>query len=187
VKKLSLFFVVLFLNGCISFALVEPGKIDVGGNYSVSTSTTWSKYEVQQIQVLTVDGPGLQSVNISDGLSEGDFLFGGDGTDDQPPYKKGLTLPEIQEYLLNSLIAVGSEKVTFTEVRPDQFGDWPGLRLEFSYYTEGGLAKRGIMIAAQNSGKLYSIIYLAPSLHFYEKNKEDVEEIIRSISTTKAS
>lgn len=186
-KKISVLFIVLLLNGCISFALVEPGKIDVGGNYTVSTSTTWSKYEVQQIKVLTVDGPGLQSVNISDGISEGEYLFGGNGTDGQPPYKENLALPEIQDFLLDSLIAVGSEKVTFTEVRPDQFGDWPGLRMEFSFYSKGGLEKRGIMVAAQNSGKLYSITYLAPALHFYDKSKEDVEEIIRSISTTKAT
>ncbi len=180
-KKLSLLFVVLLLNGCITFALVEPGKIDAGGNYNVTTSTTWSKVEAEHNQILTVDGLGLQSVYISNGISEGDRLFGGSTAEAQPPYKPDMALPEIQDFILNSLVAAGMEKVEFTEIKLENFGDWPGLRMEFSMYTKNGLQKRGIIVAAQNSGKLFSIAYLAPTLHFYDKSKDDVEEIIRSI------
>lgn len=186
-KKLSLLFAVLLLNGCISFALVEPGKIDAGGNYSVTTSTSWSKIDAQHNQVLTVDGLALQSVYISNGISEGDRLFGGTTAEAQPPYKPNMSLPEIQDFVLNSLIAGGLEKVEFTEIRPENFGDWPGLRMEFSMYTKNGLKRRGLIVAAQNNDKLFSISYLAPALHFYDKSKDDVEEIIRSISTSKAS
>lgn len=186
-KKLSLLFAVLLLNGCITLALVEPGKIDAGGNYNVTTSTSWSKLDQKHNQILTIDGLGLQSVYISNGIAEGERLFGGANEEAQPPYKTGMSLPEIQDFLLNSLVASDLEKVEFTEIRPENFGDWPGLRLEFTMYNKTGLQFRGIFVAAQNSDKLYSITYFAPALHFYDKSKEDVEEIIRSISTTKES
>lgn len=186
-KKLSLILVALLLNGCITLALVEPGKIDAGGNYNVTTSTSWSKLDVKHNQILTVDGLGLQSVYISNGISEGERLFGGSTEESQPPYKADMSLPEIQEFVLNSLVTSNLEKVEFTEVRPENFGDWPGLRLEFSMYNKNGLRYLGLFVAAQNSDKLYSITYFAPELHFYDKSKDDVEEIIRSISTTKAS
>jgi len=181
VKKLAVFCLLLMLSGCTVYKLAPSGQIPVGDAYSINLSSSWSVYEFGHLRTYTRDGPVLGAVRASTGIKENEHLLAGQGEEKQPPYKKNLTLIELQQFITDSFIAIGAEKLTVTEIRPEQFGAWQGIRAEFDFYSKAGLKRRGLIVGAQQNDKFYYILYEAPAMHFFDKNKSEVEEIIRSV------
>lgn len=63
-----------------------------------------------------------------------------------------------------------------------QFGRDLDQRLaQFSYLARSGLEKRGLTAGAVKDERLYLIIYTGTRLRFYDKHRDDVERMIRSI------
>lgn len=83
----------------------------------------------------------------------------------------------------DSFVAIGAERLTVKEIYPEPFGNWQGIRAEFDYYTTDGLKKRALLVGAQQNDKFYYILYEAPAMHFFDKRKKEVDEIIRSVKT----
>ena len=175
----------LILNACTAYSLVEPGKIDVGGAYYVTVDSAWSRSQHGHIHSLTKDGFAIQAIQLSTGVKEKEHFFTAPTQLEQPPYKKDLSLIELQQFIHDSFVASGAEKISFSEIRPESFGGAQGIRAEFDFYTKSGLHKRAIIAGAQNDGKFYFILYHAPNLYFFDKNKQDAEDIIRSVTFKK--
>ncbi len=177
----------LILNACTAYSLVEPGKIDVGGAYFVTVDTAWSRSQNGHLYSLTKDGYAIQALQMSTGVKQDEHFFTALTQQEQPPYKKDLSLIELQQFIHDSFVASGAEQISFSEIRPEPFGGWQGIRAEFDFYTKSGLHKRAIVAGAQNDGKFYFILYHAPALYFFDKNKQDAEDIIRSVNVKKES
>ncbi len=182
-KKISILGLMLILSACTVYKLVPAGNVEVGDAYVISVDSSWSKSEFGHMQTYTKDGPALGAINVSTGVNEKEHLFSGQHASEPPPYKKDLSLIELQQFIHDSFVAIGAERIEFTEIRPEGFGKWHGIRAEFDYYTKSGLHKRGIINGAQHDGKFYYIMYHAPALHFFDKYKPDVEKIFQSVRT----
>ncbi|MEX0694256.1 MAG: hypothetical protein WD075_07430 [Rhodospirillales bacterium] len=180
-KKIFVLSILYALNACTVYSLVEPGKVEVGDAYVITVNSSWSKSSHGHTYTFTKDGPALQSLTITTGIKEKDFMVSGSTDAPLPPYKKDLSLIEIQQFINDSMVALGAEKMEFTEIRPEPFGAWQGIRAEYNYFTKSGLQIRGLIVAAQNNDKFYYIMYNAPALHFFEKNRKDAEDIIQSV------
>lgn len=181
-KKLSALCLLVILGGCTIYQLAPAGKVDIGDTYSITLNDDWSQSEFKHMRTYTKDGPLLGAVSVTSGVNEDEHLLVGVGEDKQPPYEKNLSLIELQQFITDSFVATGAEKLTVSEIRPESFGSWQGIRAEFDFFTKEGLHKKALIVGAQQNDKLYYILYTAPALHFFDKNKPEVEGIIRSIT-----
>ena len=183
-KNISVICLLLMLSACTAFKLAPAGKVSIGDAYTIDLSEPWSLSEFGHLRTYTKDGPVLGAIHVSAGVKEDEHLLTGPEGEKQPPYKKDLSLIELQQFITDSFVAIGAERLTVTEIYPEPFGDWQGVRAEFDFYTKDGLKKRGLLVGAQHNDKFYYVLYEAPAMYFFDKRKSEVDAIIRSIKTT---
>ncbi len=169
------------IAACAQYTLVKPERVSIGGAYTVESQIFWSKVTKGKTEIWTVDGPLLQELRFVKGLEEGGKLFRGKDRDKMPPFNSKMTAIEIKEFFEASLAFVNVPQVKTANLRPENFGNVPGFRFEFTFATQDGLEKQGFVVGAVKDEKLYLIVYNGARLHYYGKHKEDVERLIHSI------
>jgi len=184
-RSLPMAIVAALLAGCTYYSLVQAGKTDIAGVYTVDTSIRWNKVTDRHTELWTVDGLGLQQIRFVNGLSDGDKLFAQEKKGEMPTYKSDMSFLEVQEFIETSAIVTGVTEIKTTGFRPEKFGSLDGFRAEFSYTAEDGLLRDGFVVGTKKDKKLYLIIYDGARLHYYPKHKVDAEGIVHSIQIKK--
>ena len=181
----SLLFLVLIaaLQSCTHYTLVGPGKVKIDGFYSIETRIGWSKHEKSKMQSWTVDGPLLHGILFINGVSDGEplILVAGKDEEDLPKFKTGMTPLELRELFVASLSAAKAQSVKVTQLKPAKFGKLSGFRFAYNYLTKNGLEMKGIGIGVVHKDRLYAISYAGAKLYYFDKNKDDVEMMFKSI------
>lgn len=181
--QFSLFlFAILSLSACSRYTLLEPQRHQVSDFYSVEPQVQWSRVETGAIEEWTVDGPMLQAVRFFDGLKEGDPLFKIYGQKKTLPlFRAGMSATEVQEFVVDSMAALGFTDVKAENLRPFQFGTAPGFRFELKYLSADGLELNGIAAGTTTKDALYLILYTGTRSYYFDKHKSDVERMLQSI------
>ncbi len=177
-------FVCFFLFGCAVYSLVEPRPVTIGEKFVVSPEFKWSKITTGNSEVWTVDGVGLQSLNFTTGVADGEVLYSGIATSLKSPlpkFNKNMTPLEIKDFLMTSFTAVGALGVQTQDFRPVTIDDTTAYRAEFSYTMEDGLDRKGFSIGFVKDEKLNLITYAGAKLHYFSKHKDDVERMLAKI------
>lgn len=175
------------LSSCTAYQLVKSGKHSVGGLYTFETDHDWSKHVYGPYITLTLDGPTLQFVHFTDGIKDKEFLFQELPGKKLPPYKKSMTVLELRDFIRDSFISIGAEQFELQSFEPYDFVKTPGFKASFTFLTEEGLAKRGEIVGTQKDDKLYTISYVAASLHYYGKTRGIYDAILQSVKPIKKS
>ena len=169
------------LTACAPYTLVEPKRVEVAGFYSVDPQIQWSRAKTRHIELWTVDGPLLESVRFFDAREHGDTLFVPEPKQKLPTFDKAMTATEVQEFLVDSMAAVGVTGLAASNLRPWEFGALDGFRFELSYIDGDGLEHDGIAVGAINEERLYLILYTGARLYYFPKYRGYVESIVASI------
>jgi hypothetical protein len=173
--------------GCAAVSSAPAGAFQVGAGYNVTLQHEWS--DISQIMVarpknvrlLSLDGPLLNRVYLSDGLAPGDFLVKPSSKEKPTPtYQKGMAPTELVEFVANSVSALDYERVETSGLRPAKLAGVDGLRFDIKAKTREGLEIAGTAAVAESSGKLYVILYLAPREHYFQASLAEVESMIGS-------
>jgi hypothetical protein len=174
------------LSGCATITLVPAGAYAVGGQ-SVTLGRSWSDISIIQpgrpknVRLLSIDGPLLNRLYIADGLSDGQFLVKPLKKErPTPTWKTGMSPSEQVEFIADSVSAMDYQRVETDGLRPAKVGSVDGLRFEISAKTAEGLDISGLAQVAESGGKLFLILYLAPSEHYFGAQKAEVESIMAS-------
>jgi len=184
----ALLAVALTLAGCETVQDAPAGDYKVGAAYEVTLTRQWSdisaimKARPRNIHLLSVDGPLLNRLYLSEGLKDGDFLVKPeDETKPTPTYHAGMSITEEVEFVANSVAALSYERVETTNLRPSSFGGLDGVRFDITAETKEGLDISGTGLVADRGGRLFVIVYLAPSEHYYAEGLPEVESIMKSV------
>ena len=182
-RTTAAFALALLLAGCATYRLIEPGRTAVGDLYTVEPQISWSSTRTGKIELWTVDGHGLQALRFVNGIADGEGLFGGKRKDDKkmPTFRKNMTIPEIMEFVVDSVALQGADRVESAALRPYKFGNAQGFRFELSYVSSKGLEGQGTVVGTVAQGRLYLIVYSGTRVYYYPKYKDHVERIIESI------
>ena len=174
------------LAGCV-VTDAPAGAYQVGSAYHVTLGRHWSDvssmFGVRQsgVHVLSVDGPLLNRLYLSEGLAPGAALVSSQVKEKPTPtFKANLTASELMEFVSDSVSALGYLKVETTSPRPGKFADADGVRFDLTGRTLEGLDISGTALAAVKGGKLYVILYLAPTEHFFADGLPEVEQIMKT-------
>ena len=177
----------LALAGCVSVTEAPVGAYAVGTDYSVKLGHAWSDVSQimtgrpKKVHLLSMDGPALNRLYLSEGLSPGDFLvMPAVKEHPTPTYKAEMSPTEEVEFVADSVSALDYQRVETSGLRPGKFGQNDALRFDIAAKTKEGLDMGGTALVAEKAGKLYVMLYLAPVEHYYAATLPEVERVFGS-------
>lgn len=181
--------VLVLLAACSQVSLVPPGKTEIQGRFTVDNKTSWNRIAEGSRESWTKDGPLLQTLAFQVDIEEGENIFQREGAEDgpgskylnMPTYRKGMTEPEIGEMILASISQFGATNARSLGLNPAAFGGRSGFRMEIDYTDTDGLDKRMLVFGHNAGDRMHLIVYTAPNLHFFERDRPHVEEIVKSL------
>lgn len=182
---------VLALAGCVTVTDAPAGSYAVGAAYTVTLGREWSDIskampgEPTAVHLLSIDGPLLNRLYLTEGLAPGDYLVKASQKErPTPTYRAGMSPTEIVEFVADSVSALDYERVETSGLRPGTFSGSPALRFDISAETKDGLQMSGAAEAAEVGGKLYVMLYIAPKEHYFAAGLPEVEQILASAKKT---
>lgn len=144
----------------------------------------WSRHPMRKGEVWTLDGVTLNELYFVVGLAPGKTLYKNrrKKVAPLPKLRAGMDLTEIPEFFESSnRIALNTSVFEVTEVRPAQFAGQPGVRFSFQYAVDGStLVRKGEATAALVKDRLYLISFIAPAIHYFDRDLPKAEAIMSS-------
>ena len=176
------------LSSCVTVQSAPAGDYAVGTAYRVTLGRQWSDVSnimpgrPANVRLLTVDGPLLNRLYLTDGLAPGDFLVRPVIKEKPTPtYRAGLSRTEEVEFIADSVAALDYERVETENLRPATFEGAPALRFDIVAKTKNGLDMSGSAEVSEIGGKLFVMLYLAPTEHFYSATLPEIETVFSSV------
>ncbi len=176
----------LGLSACVTVTSAPAGPYAVGG-HAVTLGREWSDISVimmgrpKNVRLLSIDGPFLNRLYIADGLKSGEFLVKPTSKERPTPvWKTGMTPVEQIEFVADSVAALDYQRVETANPRPAAVGGASGLRVDVAAKTAEGLDISGVAQVAEADGRLYVILYLAPTEHYFAAQAPEVQKIMES-------
>lgn len=176
---------VISLSACAAMEAVPAGPY-VSGRNQITVGRTWTDMRrpldvSRRVRVLSIDGPRLNRLFVIDGLAPGEFIVRpASRKRPTPTWTAGLTPTEQVEFLADSLAAMQHHRVETDNLRPVKVGERSGLRFDISAQTVDGLNISGIAQLVEAGGRLYILLYLAPTEHYFDATRAEVESIMAS-------
>lgn len=173
------------LSACAAIKPVPAGPYASGGN-QITVGRTWTDmgrlFDASKgVRMLSIDGPQLNRLFVIDGLRAGEFIIRPASKErPTPTWKAGLTPTEQVEFLADSLAAMQYHRVETDNLRPVKVGDRSGVRFDISAQTVDGLNISGIAQLVEAGDRLYVLLYLAPTEHYFDATRAEVESIMAS-------
>ena len=187
--RLGLFAAAMAVAACEPYKVVEAGSQPVGDGMMITKTKPWVQILQPHApdgpdQVWTMDGMALNSLLIYGGLADGKVLVKVRGDDKrQPPaFSSGMDGLEIAELVGNTISRglAGGVAVQTVSLTPAIFMGAPGFAAEFAFPASSGLEMRGFAEGANIGGKLYMLLYVAPRIHYFAKDLDEVRTIAAS-------
>lgn len=173
------------LAACVAITPAPAGPY-ASGSHQVTLGRMWSDASafsgrVKAVKMLTIDGWQLNRLYVIDGLKSGDYIVRPARKESPTPtFRAGMTPNEQVEFVTDSIAAMGYQRVETEGLRPAKVGAANGLRVDIVARTPEGLDIAGITQITEVNGRLYVILYLAPTEHYFQATKAEVESIMES-------
>ncbi|HEY8574317.1 hypothetical protein [Phenylobacterium sp.] len=177
----------LALAACATVTSAPQGTFAVGQGYQVNLGREWSDISnimtgrPKNVRLLSIDGPLLNRLYLTDGLAPGQFLVKPAKRErPTPTYRANMAATELVEFVADSVAALDYQRVETSNLRPTKFVGADGVRFDISAQTAEGLDMAGTASVAEAGGKLYVILYLAPKEHYFAATLPEVEQVMAS-------
>lgn len=129
----------------------------------------------------TLDGELLNDVLFFAEVGDGDTLFREVNRRESPlpQFASNMLLVDVPDFLESSLrIVKGVVTFETTSVQPTDFLGQSGVRFEFETLGADDLRRKGIAVATIIDGQLFMMLYEAPGLYFFDRNRADFEQLL---------
>ena len=175
------------VSACVSITEVS-GPLKIGqGTYTLDRSwndVTSVTMQQKGIRLLTLDGPTLNSLYLSEGLKEGQYLARPNSRREKttPAWRADMGVLEQVEFVRDSVEAYGYTRVESVAPRPVTVSGQRGVRFDLTATTAAGLQIKGFGQLVAKDGLAYVAIYLAPGEHFYPQSQASAQSAMDSLS-----
>ncbi|WP_333585743.1 hypothetical protein [Phenylobacterium sp.] len=177
----------LLLASCASIASVPAGPVSVG-SAQAQLGREWSDITLltpdrsKKVKLLTIDGPLLNRLYISDGLAPGDYIVRASAKErPTPTIRSGMSASERMEFVADSLAAGGLLRVETSRPAPATIDGHAGVRFDISAKSAEGLDIAGVAVAVQAGDKTYVAIFVAPAEHYFAALLPEAERVFSSL------
>ncbi len=145
----------------------------------------WSARPSKKGEIWTLDGTTLNELSFFAQIASGEALY-------RERDKKNLPLPKFKsDMLLTDLVELfeASNRIVLqtslfevSNVEPTKLAGKDAVRFSYRYVVQGDeLARNGEAVAANIGGKLYLVNFVAPSIHYYERDVPKFRALVDSI------
>lgn len=181
--------VAMTLSACGPTIVLAPaGSYSVGKGGSTTTlNRDWSDATgiagLKKVRLLTIDGPLLNRLYLTEGLVDGDPIAPPAQRREAttPTYNSAMSVSEQVEFVADSITALGLERVATSAVRPVTVGGQRGVRFDVEAVNGDGLNYKGRGQAVKANDKLYVAIYLAAEEHYFEASLASAEAAMDAV------
>ena len=175
------------MAACVSITEVSgPYKV---GNSTYTLDRSWNDMTSvttpqKGVRLLSLDGPKLNGLYLSQGLKEGEFLARPNSRRERntPSWRADMGLSEQIEFVRDSVEAYGYERVQTTSPRPVTLSGQRGIRFDVDGVTTEGLKIKGYGQIVTKDSLAYVAIYLAPEEHFYPESRANALAAMDSLA-----
>ena len=179
----------LSLISCSPITLAPMGSYAVGKSPTVTLDRPWNDMTALWLQrskkarLLTLDGPELNRLYLTEGLIEGDYIVRPTRREATTPiYSDTMSVTEQVEFVADSITAIGYERVETSGVRPTEIASARAVRFLISARTTDGLDIKGVGQVLKRDEKFYVAIYLAPAEHYFEASRPSAEAAMTGLA-----
>ncbi len=175
---------------CGSIALVPSGEHRIAGLMTVRTDIAWNRPPTRLLrdgtgEVWTADGLVVDTLVLIAGLEDGRPIFRTASRlvkERKVPVFRARMLPgEIAELVEASFASrMGVTLFAVERLVPYEFAGAPGFEMTFRMTMADEVERRGIAAGAVVGARLYLVVFEAPSLHYFDRYRAEVERLIAS-------
>lgn len=170
------------LGACATSSGEVSGAYARVGSFNVTLPRVWSDITFMlpnrppNMRLLSIDGPLLNRLYLAD-LQPGESLLRPTDNDTpRPIFRTDMTDTELVEFVVDC-VAVEYQAPEASALRPQPFAGHPGVRFDLAAQTSAGLNISGTALVARAGDRLFLMLFLAPSEHYYAAMLPEVETI----------
>jgi hypothetical protein len=187
-RFLSTMFLILLAAGCAS---VPPKPVWVPaeatfnmekGNYAVELPTGWMRLNTEDGVRITRDGFTLQTIGV-DRYRVGESL-----KQTKKKFEKGMLPQEVSAVLVDDLTLIeGVASSDVIENVPVLFAGIEGFRVVLRLRFKNGEERKYALYGGMSGDWVFEIFYTAPPRHYFGRDLETFEGVVRSFRLLKPS
>lgn len=170
-----------------TITLAPAGTYAINNGATTTLDRAWSDVTglmgLKKVRLLTIDGPLLNRLYLSEGLVQGDAIVQPTQRREAttPTYNTVMTVTEQVEFVADSITAMGYERVETSAVRPVTVNGQRGVRFDVAGVNTDGLNYKGRGQAVKAGDRLYIAIYLAAEEHYFQTSLASAEAAMDSV------
>jgi hypothetical protein len=160
----------------------------VKGKMSLTPAEQWNKSSSRPSdygELWTLDGFALNELSFLAAIPSGKTLFHNASARERPlpKFKSDMLLTDLAElFESTNRIVLATSLFEMGTVEPAKLGQHDAVRFRYNYAIENDELKRsGEAVAAIVDGKLYLVNFVAPSIHFFDRDIAKVRALIETI------
>ena len=181
----------VFLSACAGFEAIQGGDtVLIGNGVTIVPQVAWSQAtnKTDYGPLWTIDGIGLNELRFYTAIAPGRPLMRIPSVEirDLGRYEETMLADDVMNLFASTLDKAGHQQIRTAGLRPAPFGSVTGFRFDFTYATRDGLQVKGMVLAAQRSGRLDFIMFTAPAEYYFDRYAPTVEQVFASVRTTAA-
>lgn len=174
----------LSLASCASNSLQRAGASTVF-DMQLDSQLDWARIKGPRNESWTIDGTNLNLLRIYSQVKPNEHVFMARkeraSKPDGPWFRPGMRPDELRDLVLDGIREQGSVNVAASGMRPHRFGDADGVRFDVTMASTSGLNYKGTVAVVERHGKLTSLIWTAPSEHYYARDVAQVNHMLDSM------
>ena len=183
IRNLWLLLVLTALSGCVSVAKVETGQRAVGERMTVKLEGAWNHINAPGLgpaEHWTMEGLPVDQLLLYSGIRDGDEVHGPRQGKKSMAFRPAMQPEEIVAMFEGMMTHDGS-RFQLVKIEPAMFGGLKGFRFDYSLIRKrDNVQLSGFGYGAISKGELFSILYMAPRLHFFPMYSARADQIGRS-------
>jgi len=152
------------------------------GNYAVELPTGWMRLNTEDGVRITRDGFPLQTIGVNR------YKVGESLKHTKKKFEKGMLPQELSAVLIDDLTLIeGVASSDVVENVPAQFAGIDGFRLVLRLHFKNGEERKYALYGGMSDDWVFGVYYVAPSRHYFGRDLETFEGVVRSFRLLKPS
>lgn len=168
----------------------SDAEVKVAKNTMTVTPTAeWNRSSLRpsrRSEAWTRDGVNLNELTFFGAIAEGESILrqGWTTTEKLPKFKSDMLPTDIVEmFEATNRMVLQSPVFKMGKVEPAKLGTHDGVRFSYSYSAQAeDIERRGEAVAAIVEGKLYIVNFVAPSLHYFDADIDEVRKMVEGVT-----
>lgn len=146
----------------------------------------WSSRPSERGEIWTIDGVAINELSFFTGIKDGETLYREQYTslNPLPKFRSSMLPTDLVEFFEGSnRIVLQSSLFKIDSIEPAKLGEHDAVRFRYHYVSQSDeIARLGEGVAANIDGKLYLVNFVAPAIHYFDRDIAAVRTIVDSVN-----